>query len=146
MSLDVKTIRQRVATAIDAVTGYSEAKQPHGLFGRDPTSVLHQRFSVGTPRTTTVSSRQRLSDGALVRTEVVVTFSHRVKPKDQITSYDAILDAEADVVHAVMADTSGTLDELQLSYEGTPSRAVDPAGEWALVELLFSSLHTLAMS
>ena len=145
MAISVKTIRQRVATAVDAVTSFSEAKHPMGVFGRDPASVLHKRFAVGCPRTTTVQSRQKPAEGALVRTDVLVSFAHRIKPKDQVTSYDDALDAEAEIVQAVMAD-SGTLTELQLTYTGTTSRQVDPAGEWFLGEVAFTSLHLLALS
>ena len=130
---------------MDAVTGFSESKQPHGVFGRDPASVLHKRYAVGCPRTTTVQDRQSLSDGAIVRTTIIVTYAHRVKPKDQQTSYDNALDAEADIIKAVMAD-SGTLTELQLSLVGVPTRQVDTAGEWIVGEIEFSSLHVLALA
>ena len=145
MAIAVKTIRQRVSAAVDAVAGFSESKQPSGVFGRDPASVLHKRYAVGCPRTTTVRDRQTLSEGALVRTVVSVTYAHRVKPKDQQTSYDNALDAEAAIIVAVMADT-GSLQELQLSLSGIPTREVDQAGEWIVGEIEFSSLHYLAMA
>lgn len=145
MSVAVKTVRQRVASAVDSATGFSESKQPYGVFPRDPASVLHLRFACGTPRTSTVSSRQKTANGALVRTDVSVTFVHRIKPKDQVASYDAALDAEQSIIQAVMADT-GTLQELQLTYTGSSQRAVDPAGEWFVGEVGFQSLHILALS
>ena len=145
MPIAVKTIRQRVATAVDAATGFSEAKAPLGVFPRDPASVLHLRFAVGCPRTTTIQGRQRPTEGALCRTEVVVTFAHRIKPKDQVASYDDCLDSEASIIAAVMADT-GTLTELQLKYESTTERSVDQAGEWYIGSVAFSSLHTIALS
>ncbi len=145
MPIAVKTIRQRVSTAVDAVAGFSESKQPAGVFGRDPASVLHKRYAVGCPRTTSAGGRQSVSDGALVRTTVSVTYAHRVKPKDQQASYDDALDAEAALIKAVMSDT-GTLQELQLSLSGVPTRQVDPGGEWIVGEIEFSSLHTLALA
>ena len=145
MAIAVKTIRQRVSAAVDAVTGFSESKQPHGVFGRDPASVLHKRYAVGCPRTTTVRDRQSLADGALVRTVVSVTYAHRVKPKDQQASYDDALDAEAAIIVAVMAD-SGSLQELQLSLSGIPVRQVDTAGEWIVGDIEFSSMHLLALT
>jgi hypothetical protein len=75
----------------------------------------------------------------------MVTYAHRVKPKDQQDSYDSALDAEAAIIKAVMAD-SGTLTELQLSLSGVPRRQVDPAGEWIVGEIEFSSLHVLALA
>ena len=145
MAIAVKTIRQRVSTVVDAVSGFSESTTPHGVFGRDPSSVLHLRYAVGCPRSTVVGGRQKGIDGALVRTTVAVTYAHRVKPKDQQSSYDAALDAEAEIIKAVMADT-GTLTELQISLAGVPSRQVDPAGEWILSEIEFQSLHILALA
>ncbi len=145
MAIAVKTIRQRISTAVDAVTDFSESSAPYGVFPRDPSSVLHKRFAVGCPRTSPLASRQKPAEGVLCRTDVLVSFAHRIKPKDQITSYDDSLDAEAAIVAAVMADT-GTLTELQLSYNGATSRAVDPSGEWFTGEVAFSSLHILALS
>ena len=141
----MKTIRQRVSAVVDAVSGMSESRTPHGVFGRDPASVLHLRYAVGCPRTTTVRDRQSLVDGALVRTAVAVTYAHRVKPKEPQASYDTALAAEADIIKAVMAD-AGTLQELQLSLVGVPTRQVDPGGEWSVGEIEFSSLHTLALA
>ena len=100
MAVTVKSIRQRVEAAIDAVTGFSIAKQPYGVFARDPASVLHQRFAVGCPTTTPAEARQRIRSGATVHTRVAVTYAMRIKPKDQVVSYDAALDAEAEIIEA----------------------------------------------
>jgi len=144
MPATAKSLRQRVETAIDAVTGFSVSKHPHDVFARDPSSVLHQRFAVGVPTTTPVPNRrQRTTDGAVVNTVIAVTFCIRVKPKDQVASYDEALDAEHSIIKAVMAKTTALSANASISYAGTSSRNVDPAGEWFIGDIEFNALHVL---
>ncbi|HIA01386.1 MAG TPA: hypothetical protein EYN66_05675 [Myxococcales bacterium] len=146
MSATVKSIRQRVQTAIDAVTGFSPSKHPYNVFGRDPASVLHKRYAVGVPRTEPAANRrQRGSVGAVCTTTIAVTYCIRVRPKDQVASYDESLDAEAEIIKAVMADTSALKADVGISFQGVVMREVDPAGEWIIGELEFAALHVLAL-
>ena len=144
MPAALKSLRQRVETAIDAVTGFSVSKHPYNVFARDPSSVLHQRFAVGVPTTTAVpNSRQRTTDGAVCNTVIAVTYCMRVKPKDQVASLDEALDAEAAIVKAVMAETAALRADASISFSGVSMRDVDPAGEWIIGEIEFNALHVL---
>ena len=144
MPATVKSLRQRVETAIDAVTGFSVAKHPYNVFGRDPSSVLHRRFAVGVPRTEPVPNRrQRKTDGAVCQTVIAVTYCVRVKPKDQVASYDDSLDAEAEIIKAVMANTPTLAADASISFSGVVMREVDPAGEWIIGDIEFAALHVL---
>lgn len=144
MPATVKSLRQRVETAIDAVTGFSVAKHPYNVFGRDPSSVLHKRFAVGVPRTEPVPNRrQRKTDGAVCQTLIGVTYCIRVRPKDQVASYDDSLDAEAEIIKAVMANTSTLAADASITFSGVVMREVDPVGEWIIGEIEFTALHVL---
>ena len=144
MAATLKSLRQRVETAIDAVTGFSVSKHPHNVFARDPSSVLHKRFAVGVPTTTAVPNRrQRATDGAVCNTVISVTYCMRVKPKDQVASFDEALDAEAAIVKAVMAETTALRADASISFSGVSMRDVDPAGEWIIGEIEFNALHVL---
>tara|TARA_R110000824_G_scaffold66827_5_gene173154 strand:+ start:2273 stop:2716 length:444 start_codon:yes stop_codon:yes gene_type:complete len=144
MAATVKSIRQRVETAIDAVTGFSPSKHPYDVFGRDPSSVLHKRFAVGVPSTLPVANRrQRTSVGAVCNTTIGVTYCTRVRPKDQVDSYDDSLDAEAEIIKAVMADTAALKVDASISFDGVVRREVDPAGEWIIGDIEFTALHVL---
>ena len=146
MPATLKSLRQRVETAIDAVTGFSPAKHPYNVFGRDPSSVLHRRFAVGVPRTEPVPNRRQRTDvGAVVNTLIGVTYCMRVRPKDQVASYDDSLDAEAEIIKAVMADSAALKADAVISFAGVSIREVDPAGEWIIGEVEFTALHTLAL-
>lgn len=144
MGATVKSLRQRVETAIDAVTGFTVAKHPYNVFGRDPSSVLHKRFAVGVPRTEPVANRRQKTDvGAVCNTLIAVTYCMRVRPKDQVASYDESLDAEAEIIKAVMADTTALKTGASISFSGVAMREVDPAGEWIIGEVEFTALHSL---
>ena len=145
MPATVKSIRQRVETAIDAVPGFSIAKHPHSVFGRDPSAVLHRRFAVGVPTPTAAEARQRIRNGATVHTRVAVTYTIRVRPKDQVASYDEALDNEAEIIKAVMAENPTLWAGISIGFVGVTMREIDPAGEWLIGELEFSALHVLAL-
>ena len=144
MPATVKSLRQRVETAIDAVSGFTVAKHPYNVFGRDPSSVLNKRFAVGVPRTEPVPNRrQRKGDGAVCQTVIGVTYCMRVKPKDQVASYDESLDAEAEIIKAVMAQTAALAADASITFSGVVQREVVPSGEWFIGDIEFTALHVL---
>jgi hypothetical protein len=146
MPATIKSLRQRVETAIDAVTGWTVAKHPYNIFGRDPSSVLDHRFAVGVPGTLPAPNRrQRTGEGAVCNTVIAVTYATRIRPKDQVASYDDSLDGEAEIIKAVMADTAALKTGASISFSGVSTREVEPAGEWIIGDIEFSALHVLAL-
>ncbi len=145
-AVSVSTLRTRVATAIDAVTGFTEASQPYGIFGRDPGSVLHKRFCVGAPSTDPGGDRQRVTDGMQVNTTIAVVFTYRLSPKDQITDYGSALDAEEDLIQAVMAQNSTLWANCSIRFGSIADRRVEAAGEWFTGEIRFVISHRLPLS
>ena len=58
-TIAIKTIRQRIETAIAAVSGWHRSRSPGDIFGLDPNTYAHQAFSIDIPSTTDLgTSRQ----------------------------------------------------------------------------------------
>ncbi len=116
------------------------------MFGADPASIAHKAFAVGVPETSdTHNYRSIPTEGARAKSTVVIRFSYRVPPKDQVTGYGDCLDAEATVLNQMMAMDSSWPSDIKVSWERTSRRAV-PSGEWLIVEMTFSILHLLALA
>jgi len=96
------TIRQGVATALDAVTGFRESRWPFDLIAFDPKTYVHKSFAVGLGRTQLVqqTDRQRLSVGAYVRTQVLARFLWRIRGNRMRADYDLALGGELSLVAA----------------------------------------------
>jgi hypothetical protein len=111
----VETVRQRVATALEAVSGWSASTYLGELW---PTSNMlgvtpHKRFSVATPTTTTIGRREtdayrNRPGGSAVNTRVDVQWMYRVRADAQVTDYDAALTAERSLAAAAVTDPTGT--------------------------------------
>ena len=142
MPITPSAIRQRIATAVDAVSGLHESRWGWSLFASDTDHAAPGAFAVGLPATSPLSSRQRLSEGARVRTIASVKYAHRLRSDAQVGDYDAALAVEASIVVAVMAMS---LADLSLLWAGEPSREVTPAGDWFLGELRFQVDHLYAL-
>jgi len=145
-AVSVSDLRTRVATAVDAVTGFTEASQPFGIYARDPATVLHKRFAVGVPSSDPVADRQRVTDDLLVATTAAVVYTFRLAPKDQITSYGSALDAEEEIIQAVMAQNSTLWANCTIRFASIADRRVEASGEWFTGELRFVITHRLPLS
>lgn len=147
MAVSLKTVRQRVVTAIAGGTGlnaWREASDPYDQFGAggDGENRLHQSFAVGVPTSSTMGKdRQRVADGTLSETRVGVRWSCNVAALNQVGSYDGGLDAEALILAAVM--TIQRSEDMSIVYV-TSSRSVDSEG-WMSGELVFTARHQLPL-
>ncbi len=142
-ALAYSAIRQRVAAGLDAISGWTEGKYPYDVFGRDASTLAHLGFAVGLPESEWTDDRQKLSRGTRTRTTVGVRFTARIKPKDQVASYDTALDAEQDAIEAVMGVS---YTDLHLRLTDRATREVIEPGEWILVNLIFEAAHRIALS
>ena len=144
-TIAIKTIRQRIETAIAAVSGWHRSRSPGDIFGLDPNTYAHQAFSIDIPSTTDLgTSRQNtaaLSIGARVSSELRLQWSYRIRPKSQVDSLDSALDAEAELVEAVMGVAR---TDLQLRYQ-TAARIIEPRGEWLIGDIRFFASHLLTL-
>ena len=144
-ALSISSIRQRmqaqVTTSLGA-QGWKPSRYVPELFGRDTDMINPKAFSIGIGRTDISGDRQRISEGTMVYTELVVKFAWRLRADNQVADFDAALDAEEDLMVACM---SASLIDLHIRLEGIPARQVSPDGDWFLGELTFRAQHRLAL-
>lgn len=140
-AVSLSTIRQRFASAISALAGFDESRNPFDGYGRSPNTVAHKRFSVGVGTVTSRDDdRQRRSTGIMTDTDVLVRFAFRIRPKDQIESYDDALDAAAEVIEKITNRSTPLHDNLQIRFRGFDNELSD-SGEWCTISIQFSVLH-----
>lgn len=140
-TVSLSTIRQRFADAISALDGFTESRNPYDGYGRSPNTAAHKRFSVGIGTVTSrEDDRQRRSVGIMTESEVSVRFAFRIRPKDQIESYDDALDAAATVIEQITNRSTPLHDSLQIRFRGLDNELSD-SGEWCTLTLIFSVLH-----
>ena len=146
MVVSLATIRQRFATMIDSLDGFDESRNPFDGYGRSPNTIAHKRFSVGIR---SVSSRdddrQRHGVGVMSSTEVMVRYAFRIRPKDQIESFDDGLDSAQTVINAITKRSTPLHDEIQIRFGGMDNELSD-SGEWMSITLAFEVLHYLYLT
>ena len=146
MVVSLATIRQRFSTMIDSLDGFDESRNPFDGYGRSPNTIAHKRFSVGIR---SVSSRdddrQRRGVGVMSSTEVMIRYAFRIRPKDQIESFDDGLDSAQSVINAITKRSTPLHDELQIRFGGMDNELSD-SGEWMSITLAFEVLHYLYLT
>lgn len=142
-ALKVSAIRQRLAAHLAAgLTGWRESKYSADFFGVDGKNPGPLAFAVGAPGTGSYQGpgqdRQRLTEGTLTSTILVVKSSHRLRDDSHLADYDAALDAEQLLVARAM-----TMDQTDLEFRWLPSasRQSQANGQWLLIETLFRVDH-----
>jgi hypothetical protein len=145
-AVSLQTIRQRFANAITDLTGFDESRNPYDGYGRSPNTVAHKRFSVGVG---SVSSRdddrQRRLQGIMSETEILVRFAFRIRPKDQIDSYDDALQSAQQVIEKITNRSTPLHDNLQIRFRGLDNELSD-SGEWCTITILFTVLHYIQLT
>jgi len=133
---------------------WSESPIPEPLFGARlvpdtiPSSTAHLCYAVGVGETRPLSGapyRGNMTDGHLVETSTVVRFLYRQAPKDQRTSYDAMLTAEHDLIKQIMAIGATWPADIKIGLVGA-KRTVDAPGEWSTSSVEFTVIHQLALA
>lgn len=143
-TLAVSVIRQRIATQIaSALPAWRQSRYAWDLFGVDADHCGPLAYAVGAPSTGPYEGpgrdRQRISEGTLVTSEIRVRHSHALRDDTHLADYDAALDAEQDLVAAVMATDQADL-ELRLETAAA-ERVVLADGGWLLIESVFRVDH-----
>lgn len=147
--LAVSAVRQRVATAIGALSGWRQSRYSPSVFGFDTgggAGILHHSFSVEAqgfgPSPTLPRQRERLSEGVRIRTNLVVQFAHRLRADNQVADYDAGLDAIETIIQTVMGVS---LVNLHIALDSVRPPLTSPSGEYLLAELRFVADHRIAL-
>lgn len=141
MAVSVSTVRQAVVEAVSALDGWVNSRFAPDFFGRDSDQLSHHAFSVGCPDSAVNSrdGKQGLSDGFLASTTVEVRWAHRLRGDAQSSDYDDALDAEEDLVKAVVGIASEHVLVVRLA------RKADPAG-FVLGVATFQAVHRYPLS
>lgn len=142
-ALSVSAVRQRVAAAVEAISGWTESRHAWASFGRDTDSLVHHSFSIGTPTTDVLpEQRQRRSEGALVETVVEVSWAHRLRGDAQVSDTDAALAAEAGLITTLMGVSQA---DCHIVLEGA-EREVEGDGTWLVGTVTVRAVHRLALT
>lgn len=145
-AVSLETIRQRFADAISTLDGFDESRNPFDGYGRSPNTVAHKRFSVGIGSVTSRDDdRQRRSVGIMTDTEVVVRYAFRIRPKDQIDSYDDALQSAHTVISQITNRSTPLHDSLQIRFRGIDNELAD-SGEWCTINVSFTVLHYIQLT
>jgi len=150
MAVSVATVRQRCATALEAVSGWTQSTYLGDLWSTANMLGLspHKRFAVSAPSTQTLGRRETQKTprnrpgGSMVRTRVSVRWMWRVRSDAQVADYDAALDAEQILITAAVTDVAGS----DVRYVLTDiTRNLRPDGEAAFVDgtFILDALHQL---
>ena len=145
-AVGLSTIRSRFATKISDQDGFDESRNPFDGYGRSPNTIAHQRFAVGIG---SVSSRdddrQKQPRGVMCETTVLVRYPYRIRPKDQVASYDNALDSAESVMRSITTRSDGLHEKLQIRFQGLDNELSD-SGEYLTITLNFNVLHYLSLT
>jgi hypothetical protein len=129
--------------------GYTLRESPRILgVESEPASVAHKSFSVLMGAETDLGQmRQRAGSTTRVSQSVTVRLAWRVRPgADQLTDYDAALDAaEAVVRHMLQRPTTG-LAAIHVKYEGISGRSLVDGGKFVVTDIDFTIDHHLTLA
>lgn len=138
-------VRSDFATRIAALSGWSLVDVPYSQFdvGAVPDAVAatnaHLAFAVGV-ESSEDGGRQKLSEGIKTLSEVGVRFLSRISARDKLTSIDAGLDAEVDLLGQLLEKSASWPVNFGVRYLRT-RRTDHAAGGWRMHELTFRVDH-----
>ena len=144
--LSVADVRRRVQDRINTVLspqGWRPSRFVPDLFGQDTDQIAPRVFSVGVGPSHPIGDRQRIPVGTVVQTMLNVRFVWRIRGDAQLDDYDMALDAEEDLLAAVIGTS---LVDLHIRLDSIPTRTVFADGNWFLGELVFRTEHRLPLT
>jgi hypothetical protein len=143
-------VRAWVATWIEAVAGGYAFRESPRILGVDAeaASVAHQSFSVLMNGETDLGQmRQRAGSTTRVSQSVTVRLAWRVRPgADQLTDYDAALDAAEAVTRLMLLRPRTGLAAFHVKYEGISGRSLVDGGKFVLTDVNFMIDHHLSLA
>lgn len=142
--LTTTDLRARIATAVEAISGFSESRWSAALLGSDTSHVAHKSFAVDVPSTRILSGqvRQKLSEGLLVQSDVVVAYVFSIRGDAQVADMAAALTVDQSVLHAVMSVSRSNLNALMFDSMGHALKAATN-GSWRIGTLTFRAVHQI---
>jgi len=146
-TIKLSVIRKRVAVALEGISGAGlrESPLPFQAFGRTPNSIAHKAFSVGIGGSNASDDRQRPTEGAMLQTDLDITFAFRIRPLDQLTDIDLQLDMENTIITALLDRSNAVLyPNLHIKLISS-TRLLTDSGEYVLSTLSFEALHFIPL-
>ena len=145
-ALTVAAVRQRVASAVDAIAEWTPSRWLWDVLPMaEPSTYAHLAFAVGVAETTIApieSSRvSRGSDGAMVTTTVIVRWLYRVRADNAVADYDSMLASEQTLLVA-LCGVAGT--DLHLRPVAMRRTTVGD-GTWSVGDVTVQAIHRLAI-
>lgn len=137
-ALTISALRQRIATQLTALAGWTQSPFDHERLVTAGTPAQHQQYALEVSASERSTSAHSSETGALVDTTVIVHWLYRRNQKDHAGTLDAALDAEQAMILQVLA-TSKT--DLSLSWLRS-DRVLE--GDWLVGETEFVATHSLA--
>lgn len=142
--LTTTDLRARIATAVEAIDGFSESRWSASLLGSDTSHVAHKSFAVDVPTTRILQPqvRQKLSEGLLVQSDVVVAYVYSIRGDAQVADMASALSVDQTVLHTVMGVSRSNLNALMFDSMG---HALKPGatGSWRIGTLTFRATHQI---
>ena len=137
MTSSFSSVRQAIKTKVETVAGFKLVPFPPNYFRRVQNTIAHKGFTVDMPSSSDGGERMRRGLTYVSSTARVI-FAFRLRPKDIITDYDLCMDAEEDIINAVL----GPVQDLQIRYNRS-TRDVPDSMEYMITTLEFTILHTI---
>jgi hypothetical protein len=81
----------------------------------------------------------------MVRSTVAVRFAYRIRPKDQITSYNESFDAAQEIMRTITDRNPTTHADLQIRFNRIIPDMAD-SGEYTTTTVEFDILHYLSLT
>ena len=145
-AVKLSTIRSRFGSAIDAIAGMSISRNPYERFGAIPNTVAHLRFAIGIISCDRIDSdRQKENTGIYAQTIIGIKFAYRLRPKDQITSYDEGFDKSNDLIKACTNRSPAIYTNLQIYFDNQ-SHEISDSGEYLIITIRFLIYHFLPLN
>jgi len=152
MTAETSALREAIEARVALLSGWTLVDiPPQQLAVTDvpdavPDSVAHLAFTVDMPRSVFESERQQGAGAIamLAKTDLVIRFLARTRPRDKLDSFSAALDAERDLVRQVLV-WSAVRAQAAITWRST-ARSKSPSNPWYLVELTFEALHPVTLS
>ena len=137
-ALTISALRQRIATQLTALSGWTQSPFDHERLVTAGTPAQHLQYALEVSVSERSTSPHSSDAGALVDTTVIVHWLYRRNQKDHATTLDSALDAEQNMILKVLATSKTSLAIAWVRSD----RVLE--GDWFVGETEFIATHAIA--
>ena len=137
-ALTISALRQRIATQLTALSGWTQAPFDHARLVIAGTPAQHQQYALEVSASERSLGVHSSEAGALVDTTVIVHWLYRRNQKAHTTTLDAALDAAQNMILQVLAVSKTNLALAWIRSDR------ELAGDWLVGQTEFMATHSLA--